>query len=119
MSNVKSVNNACLPLLVWQRRHWPLPRNRAKPRCSCLLSLAAPPKVKSCLDVNAFTFRFEDHFDLAEKLARLLDDDDLRRSMGRNSRNMHTYMQSVEEKLCKYEMLLNAAWHRDKKPGRP
>ncbi len=62
------------------------------------------------IDVNAVTYRFEDHFDMAEKLERLIADDELRQRMGRNSRNMHTYMQSFDEMLTKYERLLLGAW---------
>jgi glycosyltransferase involved in cell wall biosynthesis/predicted nucleic acid-binding Zn-ribbon protein len=67
--------------------------------------------------VNAFTYRFEDHYDLAEKLARLIDDDGLRQEMGRNSFNMHKYMQSVEEMHTRYEKLLYGAWEVGTREG--
>lgn len=61
-------------------------------------------------DVNALPFRFGGAEELSERLNFLLDNEEKRREMGRNSRKIFEYLPSYGEMLERYERLLFSAW---------
>lgn len=63
-------------------------------------------------DVNALLFNMGDAAGLAQHLDTLLDDDQKRVQMGRNSRSVLDFLWSYDEMLARYERLALGAWMR-------
>lgn len=68
-------------------------------------------------EVNGLLFEMSDARSLAQHIATLLDDDDRRIWMGRNSRKVFDYLQTYEEMLERYERLILGAWMRGSLEG--
>ena len=63
-------------------------------------------------EVNGLLCEMSDARSLDRHIATLLDDDDRRIWMGRNSRKVFDYLQTYEEMVERYERLILGAWMR-------
>jgi glycosyltransferase involved in cell wall biosynthesis len=63
-------------------------------------------------DVNALVFGIDDATSLALRVSSLLDDEERRSRMGRNSRSIFDCLLQYDEMVERYERLILGAWLR-------